>query len=31
MRIDKRIKRTAADIVDKEEEKSWADLIYEFS
>jgi 16S rRNA (cytosine1402-N4)-methyltransferase len=30
MRIDKRLKRTAADIVNKEDEKSLADLIYEF-
>jgi len=30
MRIDKRIKRTAADIVNKADEKSLADLIYEF-
>ena len=28
MRIDKRIKRTATDIVNKEDEKSLADLIY---
>ena len=31
MRIDKRIKRTTTDIVNKEDEKSLADLIYEFS
>jgi hypothetical protein len=31
MRIDKRIKRTATDIVNKEDEKSLADLINEFS
>ena len=31
MRIDKRIKQTATDIVNKEDEKSLADLIYEFS
>jgi 16S rRNA C1402 N4-methylase RsmH len=31
MRIDKRIKRTATDIVNKEDEKSLADLNYEFS
>ena len=30
MRIDKRLKRTAADIVNKSDEKSLADLIYEF-
>ena len=30
MRIDKRLKRTAADIVNKTDEKSLADLIYEF-
>ena len=30
MRIDKRIKTTAADIVNKADEKSLADLIYEF-
>lgn len=30
MRIDKRIKRTAADIINKTDEKSLADLIYEF-
>ncbi|MHC4070912.1 MAG: 16S rRNA (cytosine(1402)-N(4))-methyltransferase RsmH [Planctomycetota bacterium] len=30
MRIDKRLKRTAADIVNKEDEKSLADLIYKF-
>ncbi len=30
MRIDKRIKRTAADIVNKADEKTLADLIYEF-
>ena len=30
MRIDKRFKRTAADIVNKEDEKKLADLIYEF-
>jgi 16S rRNA (cytosine1402-N4)-methyltransferase len=30
MRIDKRIKRTAADIVNKADEKALADLIYEF-
>jgi 16S rRNA (cytosine1402-N4)-methyltransferase len=30
MRIDKRIKRTAADIVNKTDERSLADLIYEF-
>jgi 16S rRNA (cytosine1402-N4)-methyltransferase len=30
MRIDKRLKRTAADIVNKGDEKSLADLIYEF-
>jgi 16S rRNA (cytosine1402-N4)-methyltransferase len=30
MRIDKRLKRTAADIVNKEDEKSLADLIYQF-
>lgn len=30
MRIDKRLKRTAADIVNKEDEKKLADLIYEF-
>jgi 16S rRNA (cytosine1402-N4)-methyltransferase len=30
MRIDKRIKRTAADIINKADEKSLADLIYEF-
>ena len=30
MRIDKRLKRTAADIVNKEDEKTLADLIYEF-
>ena len=30
MRIDKRIKSTAADIVNKTDEKSLADLIYEF-
>ena len=30
MRFDKRIKRTAADIVNKADEKSLADLIYEF-
>ncbi|MBN1807215.1 MAG: 16S rRNA (cytosine(1402)-N(4))-methyltransferase RsmH [Sedimentisphaerales bacterium] len=30
MRIDKRIKHTAADIVNKADEKSLADLIYEF-
>ncbi|MHC4648478.1 MAG: 16S rRNA (cytosine(1402)-N(4))-methyltransferase RsmH [Planctomycetota bacterium] len=30
MRIDKRIARTAADIVNKVDEKSLADLIYEF-
>ena len=30
MRIDKRIKRNATDIVNKEDEKSLADLIYEF-
>jgi len=31
MRIDKRIKQTATDIINKEDEKSLADLIYEFS
>jgi 16S rRNA (cytosine1402-N4)-methyltransferase len=30
MRIDKRLKRTAADIVNKSDEKSLADLIYRF-
>jgi len=30
MRIDKRLKRTAADIVNKSDEKSLADMIYEF-
>jgi len=30
MRIDKRLKRTAADIVNKSDEKSLADLIYNF-
>lgn len=30
MRIDKRLKRTAADIVNKEDEKTLADLIYKF-
>lgn len=30
MRIDKRLKRTAADIVNKRDEKSLADLIYKF-
>ena len=30
MRIDKRLKRTAADIVNKADEKSLADLIYKF-
>ena len=30
MRIDKRLKRTAADIVNKSDEKSLADLIYQF-
>jgi 16S rRNA (cytosine1402-N4)-methyltransferase len=30
MRIDKRLKRTAADIVNKEDEKSLADLVYKF-
>ncbi len=30
MRIDKRLKRTAADIVNKSDEKTLADLIYEF-
>ncbi|MHC4310111.1 MAG: 16S rRNA (cytosine(1402)-N(4))-methyltransferase RsmH [Planctomycetota bacterium] len=30
MRIDKRIKRTAADIVNKADEETLADLIYEF-
>jgi 16S rRNA (cytosine1402-N4)-methyltransferase len=30
MRIDKRLKRTAADIVNKTDEKSLADLIYSF-
>jgi 16S rRNA (cytosine1402-N4)-methyltransferase len=30
MRIDKRLKRTAADIINKTDEKSLADLIYEF-
>jgi 16S rRNA (cytosine1402-N4)-methyltransferase len=30
MRIDKRLKRTAADIVNKSDEKSLADLIYHF-
>ena len=30
MRIDKRLKRTAADIVNKSDEKSLADLIYSF-
>jgi 16S rRNA (cytosine1402-N4)-methyltransferase len=30
MRIDKRLERTAADIVNKEDEKSLADLIYQF-
>jgi len=30
MRIDKRLKRTAADIVNKANEKSLADLIYKF-
>jgi 16S rRNA (cytosine1402-N4)-methyltransferase len=30
MRIDKRLKRTAADIVNKTDEKSLADLIYKF-
>jgi len=30
MRIDKRLKSTAADIVNKEDEKSLADLIYRF-
>jgi 16S rRNA (cytosine1402-N4)-methyltransferase len=30
MRIDKRLKRTAADIVNNTDEKSLADLIYEF-
>ena len=30
MRIDKRLKTTAADIVNKEDEKSLADLIYNF-
>jgi len=30
MRIDKRFKRTAADIVNKEDEEKLADLIYEF-
>ncbi len=30
MRIDKRIKQTAADIVNKTDEKTLADLIYEF-
>jgi len=30
MRIDKRLKRTAADIINKLDEKSLADLIYEF-
>jgi 16S rRNA (cytosine1402-N4)-methyltransferase len=30
MRIDKRIKRTAADIVNKADERTLADLIYEF-
>jgi 16S rRNA (cytosine1402-N4)-methyltransferase len=30
MRIDKRLKRTAADIVNKADEKSLADLIYRF-
>jgi len=30
MRLDKRLKRTAADIVNKEDERSLADLIYRF-
>ena len=30
MRIDKRLKRTAADIINKSDEKSLADLIYRF-
>ncbi len=30
MRIDKRLKRTAADIINESDEKSLADLIYEF-
>jgi len=30
MRIDKRLKRTAADIINKSDEKTLADLIYEF-
>jgi 16S rRNA (cytosine1402-N4)-methyltransferase len=30
MRIDKRLKRTAADIINKSDEKSLADLIYSF-
>jgi len=30
MRIDKRLKRTAADIINKSDEKSLADLIYKF-
>jgi 16S rRNA (cytosine1402-N4)-methyltransferase len=30
MRIDKRLKRTAADIINKSDEKSLADLIYQF-
>lgn len=30
MRIDKRLKRTAADIVNKEDEKTLADLIFQF-
>lgn len=30
MRLDKRLKRTAADIVNKEDEKTLADLIYQF-